>query len=335
MKDFHVGIVGCGGLGRTHAQCISRIDGLTTSAFCDIDPARAETMLAQFGGDYATDSVDRLLEDPSIDVIYVTTQHDSHADICVRALDAGKRVMVEKPLAMSMEECLRVRDAAARSSAKLMVAFKMRYYDMVLKAKELIPDPLLVSMQLMDTRWPDDGWVNDPVRGGGNVLAQGCHATDLLRFVVGRDPIEVYASGANFYQKSGVVDNVAAVFRFDDNITGNWLQGDADTPPHASKFFLQIFAEGRSISLSDRLTTLTYHENGSDPIVYHGSETGFDEENLDLLRALREDTEPAITVDDGLYATAMALQAITSARTHQPQPIRRYIAGAITESTDI
>lgn len=331
MSNFHVAIVGCGGLGRTHAECISDIDGLTTEAYCDVALTQAERLFIDFGGAYATDSLDQILEDESINVVYVTTQHDSHADITIRALAAGKHVMLEKPLALTMSECLRVRDAALNASGKLMIAFKMRYFDMVIQAKKLVPEPLIVSMQMMDNRWEDTSWTNDPIKGGGNVLSQGCHATDLIRFVVGRDPIEVYASGANFYQSTGVVDNIAAVFRFDNNVTANWIQGDADTPPHTSKFFLQMFAEGRSVTLSQRLTTLTYHETGKDPQVFRGSETGFREESVELLHALREDTPPPIDVIDGVYATAMTLQAVTAAKTHAIQPIRAAIEHAIPQ----
>lgn len=326
MINIGTAIVGCGGLGATHARCIAEIDGLQTSAYCDLDRARADAMADEFGG-YGTTEFDRILADDAIKIIYVTTQHDSHADLCCRALAAGKHVMVEKPLAMSLEQCLQVRDAAAASPAMLMVAFKMRYYELLAKARELIPEPLMITMQLMDVRWGDQLWVNDPVRGGGNVLAQGCHATDLIRFLAGRDPIEVYAAGGNFYQRTGVVDNLSAVFRFDGDVAGNWIQGDCDTPQVTSKFFLQLFAEGRAVTLTDRLTTLVYTEGGEEKLRLRGTESGFHEESRDLLRALREEAPSPVDVTDGLYATVMALQAMASTRSHRPEPIRDVIAG--------
>lgn len=328
--SINAAIIGSGALGRTHAAAMSTIDGIEPVAYADIVAERAEAMLAEFGGKYATTDVGQVLADESVDAVYVTTQHDSHADLCIRALAAGKHVMVEKPLAMTMDDCLAVRNQVLASDAKLMVAFKLRYFDMVRKAKSLIPDPIMVSMQLMDNRWADDMWANDPVRGGGNIIAQGCHATDVMRFVAGRDPIDVFASGRNFYQATGVVDNLAAVFRFDDGVTGAWMQGDADCPPFPSKFFLQLFAEGRSVTLSNRLTTLTYHEKGADPVVYQGTETGFREENVEFVASIVDGTEPTIGVDDGLYATAMALQAIRSTETGQPEPIRSVIQESIT-----
>lgn len=325
MSSFRAAIIGCGALGRVHADCLAQIDGIDAVAFCDVVEDKAKELAAEFGGEYATGDVDRVFADDSIDAVYVVTQHDSHADLCIRALDAGKHVMVEKPLALTVEDCLRVGEAVQRSGRKLMVAFKMRYYEMLLKAKELIPNPLIVTMQMMDNRWPSDRWVNDPVKGGGNVLSQGCHATDILRFAAGRDPLEVYASGGNYYQPSGVVDNVAAVFRLAGGVSGSWVQGDANCPPIPSKFFLQLFDENHSVTLTDRMTTLTYVETGSAPQVFRGSETGFLEENRDFVRCLREEREPAIDCVDGLYATLMVLQAFASLKGGRPEPIRSLV----------
>ena len=315
------GLIGCGGLGRVHTDCLSKIDEMKMVAFCDVDVRRAERLYGEFGGAYWTSEVDRLLEDDALDAIYVCTQHDSHADLCVRALEAGKHVMVEKPLALNVQDCLRVGEAVKRTGKKLMTAFKMRYYEMLLKAKEFIPEPIVVTMQMMDNRWTNHPWANDPVKGGGNVLSQGCHSCDILRFVAGQDPIEVYAAGGNYYTDTGVVDNLTAVFRFKGGIAGSWVQGDCNCPPLVSKFYMQIFADGKSATLSDRLCTLTYSEAGKEPQVFKGIETGFLEENRAFARCIERDEPPPIDHVDGLYATLMPLQAFESLRSGKPEPI--------------
>lgn len=321
MKSIKVGIIGCGNLGKTHARCIQQLEGMETVAYCDVYEPGAQAMLSEFGGHLATTDTDRFFHDSGIDVVYVTTQHDTHAEFCIRALDAGKHVLVEKPLAMTVEECLAVGEAVSRSGKKLFTAFKMRYYDMLLKAKELIPEPVMVTMQMMDNRWGNTGWANDPIKGGGNVISQGCHSADILRFVAGGDPIDVFAAGGNYYQPTGVIDNIAAVFRFNNGVAGNLVQGDCACPPLPSKFFMQIFAENRSITLSDRLTTMTYTEAGRETQIFQGSESGFLEENRAFLQCLQQDTPPPIDHVDGLYATLMILQAIASLKSGQPEPI--------------
>ncbi|MFK7691567.1 Gfo/Idh/MocA family protein [Paenibacillus sp. HJGM_3] len=330
MKQVKVGIIGCGNLGRTHAECIQQLDGMTVAAYCDVFEENARKLLERFGGDYATSDVQRLMDDPSIDALYITTLHDTHAELSIRALEAGKHVLVEKPLAMSLEDCLRIGEAVGKSGKKLFTAFKMRYYDMLWKAKELIPEPLVVTMQMMDNRWADGMWANDPVKGGGNVLSQGCHSADILRYVTGAEPVEVYAAGGNYYQPSGVVDNLVAVYRFSNGAAGNLVQGDCRCPEQTSKFFMQLFAENKSITLNDRLTTLTYQEAGQETVVYKGSESGFLEENRAFLQCIQEDTPPMIDHVDGLYATLMILQAMESLKSGKPEPIQAVVNQALS-----
>lgn len=325
MKIFKAGVIGCGNLGKTHAQCIQQLEGMELVAYCDIFEQSAHRMLEQFGGSYATSDLDKLFSDPDLDVIYVTTMHDTHAEYCIRALENGKHVLVEKPLALTLEDCVRIGETVKRTGNMLFTAFKMRYYELLWKAKELIPHPVMVTMQMMDDRWGEGIWPNDPVKGGGNVIGQGCHSTDILRFMAGGNPVEVYAAGGNYYQSSGVIDNLAAVYRFDNGATGSLVQGDCGCPPFTSKFFMQLFAENKSITICDRLTTLTYTEAGQEPIVFSGTESGFMEENKAFLRCLQESTPATIDHVDGLYATLMVLQAIKSLSSGKPEPIKAVV----------
>jgi len=320
-ETLRAGLIGCGNLGRVHTEVLQELDGMDMVAFCDVDLERARAFQAQYGGQRATDDPDDLFRDETLDAVYICTWHDTHAELCIRAAEAGKHIMVEKPLALTVDECRAVGEAVARSGVKLMTAFKMRYFDMVLKAKALIPHPLLVTMQMMDNPWDPSGWASDPHKGGGNVLSQGCHSCDILRFVADSDPVEVYAVGDNYYTPTGVIDNLTATFRFANGTAGSWVQGDANCPPLTSKFFMQIFAQGESITLSDRLCTLTYHKYGQEPQVFRGAETGFVEENRAFVDSLLNDTPPAIDHVDGLMATLMVLQAFNSIRSGQPEPI--------------
>ncbi len=328
-KPLRAAVIGCGLLGRIHSESVAQLEGMTMVAFCDVIAERAQALCHDFTGEYATTDPVRIFADPSLDAVYICTQHDSHAALCLQGCAAGKHLLVEKPLATTLEECRAIAAAVERSGIKLMSAFKMRYYDMILKAKELIPRPLMVTMQMMDERWGDTIWPNDPIKGGGNVLSQGCHSCDILRFVADADPIEVYAAGGNYYTATGVIDNLTAVFRFENGIAGNWVQGDCDCPPHTSKFYLQLFAEGKSVTLHNRLTTLTYHENGKPPQVFQGSESGMLEENRAFITCLREDSRPPIDHRDGLLATLMPLQAGRSLRSGRPEPIAAVVNKAV------
>ncbi len=323
---IEAGLVGCGSLGRAHTEALAEIGDARMSAFCDLREEAAQQLCEHSGGQYFTSDLERLLADDHLQAIYVCTHHDSHAELCIRAAEAGKHIMVEKPLALTVEDCRAVGEAVERSGIKLMTAFKMRYYELVLKTREIIPHPLMVTMQMMDNRWSDEMWANDPVKGGGNVISQGCHSCDILRFIANADPLEVFAVGGNYYTGTGVADNLCATFRFEGGVAGSWVQGDASRPPMTSKFFLQAFAEGISVTLSDRFCTLTVAEKGQEPRVIKGSETGLLEENRAFVRAILEDRPAPIDHVDGLLATLMPLQAIASAETGRLQPIKSVLA---------
>lgn len=118
MRTFRAGLIGCGQNGRIHTECIRQLDGMDMVAFCDVHVGNAQKLLEEFGGDYATDDAERLYADETIDAIYISTMHNTHADYCIRALEAGKHVMVEKPLAMNVEDCLRIDEAVKRSGKR-------------------------------------------------------------------------------------------------------------------------------------------------------------------------------------------------------------------------
>ncbi len=317
---IRAGLIGCGRLGRTHTEQLAQIDGAAMTAFCDVNEEAARELCDDAGGDYATTSVERVLEDDEIAAVYICTPHDSHASLCIRAAEAGKHILVEKPLAMTVEDCQAIGEAVERTGVKLFTAFKMRYYEHIIRARELVPEPIMVTMQMMDFPWGDI-WANDPVMGGGNVISQGCHSCDILRFVARSDPIEVFAAGGNYYQPTGVTDNVCATFRFEGGVAASWVQGDAAKPPHASKFYMQVFGEGIVVTLHNRFCTMEIARRGEEPEVIEGCETGFLEENRAFMDCIAHDTAPSIDHVDGLMATLMTLQTIASARDAEPKPI--------------
>jgi len=321
-QPVQIGIIGCGHFASVHCEALKGMDTARLSAFADIDVGKAEELRDKYDCNaYTSDNVERIFKDPQIDAVYICTQHDTHAGLCVAAARHGKHVMVEKPLALTVEDCRRVEAAVLKYKITLMPAFKMRFYPMVLKAKELIPSPLMITMQMMDDRWRDDLWPNDPVKGGGNIISQGCHSCDLLSFMAGAEPENVFAQGGCFYSKTGVPDNIAATFRFANGCVGSWVQGDAHSSPSVSKFFLQLFSEGKSVALTHRLTRLTYSESGKPNQYFCGTESGVSEENRAFINALRTDLPPPVVCRDGLRATLMPLRAFRSIETNQAQAI--------------
>lgn len=319
---LQVAIIGCGSMGETHARCLSQIENVSVRAFCDAEESRAQKLRSSYGGVYATSDIDRVFADDQIAALYICTYHDTHAPLAIRAARAGKHVMMEKPLALTLEECYQVGNEVEKSGITLMTGFKMRYYPAVARAKDFLPKPVVTIGQMMDGRWPDDFWANDPARGGGNVLSQGCHTMDLVCYLNGSAPVRIHAEGGNFTHPGlQIVDNIVAAIRFENGSVASVTQGDSGQTPYVSKFSFQMTDGRRSVHLRNRLKTVTLFDGEKSDEISDPEEYGFLEENRDFVRSLLSGTPPPITHVDGLRATLLILKAFESIRTGQPQTV--------------
>ena len=320
MKDLRFGLIGCGGLGGIHATCLSKIDGASFVAYADVRQEAAQARLDEFGGDYATTDADKLLNDDSIDAIYICTQHDSHAPLAIAAAKAGKHVMIEKPLALSIEDCEAIASAVEETGVFLMPAFKMRYYPLIRKAHEFIPQPQVLVGQMMDARWGDAHWAQDPVRGGANVHSQGCHTTDILRYLSGSEPKAIWAAGgALSHPGHPCIDQCVASIMLENGNVVSWIQGDASVGTYTSKFFFELFGDGKSVTLYDRLKKATFSDGKDTWVEERDEEEGFQLENVEFVNALRENREPEISALDGIQATRIVLAADKAIRSGEVQ----------------
>lgn len=188
-----------------------------------------------------------VLDDAETDCVFVATRHDSHARLTVEALNAGKHVFVEKPLALTHEQLDEVQAAAEASSGILTVGFNRRFAPMMIAAKTVLANrggPIAMHYRINAGHVPGDSWLHGS-EGGGRIIGEVCHFVDALTFLVGAAPIAVEA-----VNPEGVSDTVSAVLRFADGSTGTILYsslGDSSLP----KEYLEVFAAGTVIRLDD------------------------------------------------------------------------------------
>lgn len=320
-KELKLALIGCGSLGRVHAECVSKIKGASFMAYADINQAAADKALADFGGSYATTDIRKVFDDPEIDAVYICTLHDSHAPLAIEAANAGKHIFIEKPLALNIEACEEVAATVEKTGVVLMPAFKMRYYPLIKKAREFIPNPSIIVGQMMDNRWGDDKWSQDPILGGANVHSQGCHTTDIIRYLSGSEPESIWAAGGMMtHPGHECIDQCVASIKFKSGCVGSWVQGDSSCPPFTSKFFFQLYgADGKSVQLYDRLKTATFFDGEKTWTEVREDEEGFQLENEAFVQALSEGRQPELIVDDGIQATRIVLAADKAIRSGEVQ----------------
>lgn len=210
-------------------------------------------------GGFAAASTDAgaVLQDPAISTVFIVTRHDSHADLAIRALEAGKHVFVEKPLALSHADLDRIVAAADGSSGILTVGFNRRFARFVCQTAALFAQraaPLSMMYRVNAGPVPKESWVHGS-EGGGRIAGEICHFIDTLAAIVDALPVAVERASPR-----GVDDSVTLLLRFDDGSVGTIVytsQGDPSVP----KEFIEVFGAGTIVQIED-FSAMTVHRNG-------------------------------------------------------------------------
>ncbi|MBS7609456.1 Gfo/Idh/MocA family oxidoreductase, partial [Candidatus Bathyarchaeota archaeon] len=194
---------------------------------------RAKVLAQKFGAKYYL-SLEKMLSQPNIDATVICTPHAFHAEQCVLAAEAGKHVLVEKPMATSLEDCDRMIEACRRSNVKLMVAHSHRFWPGNVKAKQLIEKGevgrLLTAYDSVvgggfgpvGSRDPKDrfSWMQSrKLGGGGAVMFNGSHIIDRLRWWIGSEVKKVLAKVGNEVYGSEVEEYGSAFLLFENGVS--------------------------------------------------------------------------------------------------------------------
>ncbi|MDR0495841.1 MAG: Gfo/Idh/MocA family oxidoreductase [Treponema sp.] len=193
-KKLKVGIIGCGGIAANkHLPAIAGIKEAEVTAFCDTIPEKAESMCKLHGAEGAKTYSDykELLKDGSIDVVHVLTPNRSHSPITVEALEAGKHVMCEKPMATSYAEAKKMADAAKKTGKLLTIGYQMRCMPAALYLKKVCERGDLGEIYFAKAhairRRAVPTWgvfLNEKEQGGGCLIDIGTHALDVTLWMM-------------------------------------------------------------------------------------------------------------------------------------------------------
>ena len=191
MKELRFGIIGCGGVGTMRAAALSRTGSLKLTAVSDIDAKRAKEVARKHGA-MAYSDWRSLLKNGGVDAVVVSTPPSSHSGICIEALDAGKHVLCEKPLARTTDECSKMLEAAEKSGRLLATGFNYRFFPSVQKARALLDSGMIGDLDHIrsyagySAHDHDHPWLHDfGVMGGGALRDNGIHLIDLTSYFLG------------------------------------------------------------------------------------------------------------------------------------------------------
>ncbi|WP_141503414.1 Gfo/Idh/MocA family protein [Paenibacillus luteus] len=207
MQKLKIAVIGAGSISDEHLKAYRNHPDVEIYAICDINEERARLKGAQYGASTIYSSYQELLLDKEVDAVSVCTWNESHAEISIAALDAGKHVLVEKPLCKTVEEALLVQEAVKRSGRLLQVGFVRRYDANVQMLRSFIDkgefgEIYYAKASSLRRLGNPGGWFADIERsGGGPLIDIGVHMIDLCWYLMGKPKVK--SVSGNTYRKLG------------------------------------------------------------------------------------------------------------------------------------
>jgi predicted dehydrogenase len=330
-----VGIVGAGIFGRRHAQAYAGHRDARLLAVCDLERGRAEALASQFGGTAYTDVV-AMLRHPGLEAVSVVTPDQAHREVAVEVAAAGKHLLVEKPLATTIEDAQAIIEAARASGVLLMVDFHNRWNPPFCAARDAIEAGQLGRIKYVYIRLHNATTV--PVEmlrwsGGSNVVwFLGSHCLDLLRWLLGAEVRRVSAvAGCGVLAARGIDtdDYVVATLELSGGQTAI-LENCWILPPNGptiKDFKCEIIGEDGAIyidpSHNGSLAIATakgnqYPDLFAAPVVA-GRADGFVMKSIwHFVESVRDRIEPAVTGIDGLRVTQAGVAILQAAHSGVP-----------------
>lgn len=320
-SSVRLGVLGAGNFAAgVLLPVLKRIQGIEPVGIASGTGLSAATAGRKFGFRYVAGSEKEILADPFINTVAILTRHAAHARQTIAALQAGKHVFCEKPLALTREELADIAAALQASTRLLAVGYNRRFAPLAVEMRSFLRAsnvPLAVHYRVNAGVLPANHWLHDAEQGGGRLIGEACHFFDFVTFLVGALPTRVWASGmpdGDQYRE----DNVVIGLEYGDGSVGTVAYvacGDRSLP----KERVEAFGGGRVAVLDDFRCLETYHA-GRRQIrrTWLRQDKGHRAEWEAFVAAIRSGGPPPIPYDQLMAASLTALAAVDALRTRKP-----------------
>jgi predicted dehydrogenase len=332
MKSIKFGIIGCGTIAHFHAKAIAAAEGAVLFGVADINPTGAERFADTYGV-RAYETAEKLLSDSEIDAVCICTPSGFHADGAIKAINAGKHVMIEKPLAVTDADCDRIIRAAKEKGVTAGVITQYRFSPAIQRLKELVDSGKLgkiISAELVmkynrtQEYYDSSAWRGTWCLDGGSLMNQGIHGVDALLYVMGEVKsvcgymgtlthnmeAEDTACAAVAFQSGafGLVQSTTCIYRgYPRNLVVSGTKGTVSVKDDRIDF---IDAEGTEHAEPPPAFVGTGYANAADIDV-----AGHIFQISDFVEAIREKREPVITLREAKKDVAFINAVYESAQT--------------------
>ncbi len=310
--EIRFALVGAGNLAKwAHLPAINKIAGAKLHAVHSNSGARGKSYAMRFGANYASSDFAEILDDQNIDAVIIATRHNQHAWQAIDALNHGKHVFIEKPMAVTLEECAAINEAVQTSGKRLMVGFNRRFAPYYVEMKSHLKNrtsPMVLSCR-MNSPGIENGWAAETANGGV-ILGEGCHFIDLMFWLTESEPVSVSANHIGEH-------NISATFKFADGSIGTFVYTVIGSETSGGEM-VEVFAPGVSV-LTEDFKRLVVKKSKREARSKFFAAKGYQEQLESFVKSLKTGAETAITAVDGTRATLGCLLMLEAARTGETQ----------------
>jgi len=270
------------------------------------------TMAKKYGVANSTTNYKEMLEDKEVDLIFITTQHNTHARIVVESIEAGKNVFVEKPLALNTDELDSIIESYQKNNVNISVGFNRRFAPLAKKMKKALGSsitPINIVATMNAGFIPKDVWVHDMDIGGGRIIGEACHYIDLCSYLIGSKVIAVCmnAMGVNPTENT---DNASILLKYENgsNAVINYF---ANGSKGYSKERVEVYSQERTLVMDNWRKLKGYGFRG-----FSSAKSGQDKGHFNQFQALvtqqKNGGNPIIPFDEIVNTTRASFAAIDS-----------------------
>ncbi len=362
-RPLSIGVIGCGRVATGfHLPALRRLKGVVIGGIADSDPDALANAGKRFNIDRQYPDYQTLLRQPEIDVVAICTPTLLHVDMALAALDAGKHVLVEKPLALSTAEANRLIARAKQTDRQITVGFVLRHHRLIAQARAAVQLGILGTLEAIHTHWtipvqfragvPD--WRKQRATGGGALIDFAVHHIDLWRYLCDTEVQDVSA-----LSHSGRTDDqtVTVSARLANGVLANTTVSEASTDSHELHLFGHFGVLHLSMYRFDGMhfepifssASATRHWAAQVGTLFRelpfgftgrgeGGEYGraFENEWAHFLHCIRTTSVPLVSLEDGLRATEVLVAAARSADTHCPVVVKQgSVASSLPAGTSL
>ena len=249
MKQINAGFIGAGAfISATHLKTAGETDFINIAAIADLNDQLLETHSQKYKIGYTTNDYRKILADKDIPLVVIGTRQDTHAQLIVEALDAGKWVWCEKPMCETAEEAEAVLAAEKRNPGKLAIGFNRRFAPSVQKALEIMrskmPRPWIINYRLQENGGYKTKAVDSFYHHRAHIVYEGCHHLDLASYIMQEPPTRVFMSGDED-------ENDISILEYSDGSRFVFTCTSRAGAGMMEKEVMEIFSPGGAISIRE------------------------------------------------------------------------------------